>query len=53
MYSVKIECGQRYPEDAPSARFITRINMTCVNNTTGQVRFYIIYTLCFHIIWKC
>ncbi|CAH1399488.1 unnamed protein product [Nezara viridula] len=36
MYSVKIECGQRYPEDAPSARFITRINMTCVNNTTGQ-----------------
>uniref|UniRef100_A0A0K8SMC7 Ubiquitin-conjugating enzyme E2 variant 2 n=1 Tax=Lygus hesperus TaxID=30085 RepID=A0A0K8SMC7_LYGHE len=37
MYSLRIECGQRYPEDAPSARFISRINMTCVNSTTGQV----------------
>ncbi|CAB0004762.1 unnamed protein product [Nesidiocoris tenuis] len=37
MYSLRIECGQRYPEDAPQARFMSRINMTCVNSTSGQV----------------
>ena len=37
MYSLKIECGSRYPDDAPSAKFITKINMNCVNNATGVV----------------
>lgn len=37
MYSVKIECGQRYPDDAPTAKFISRINMNCVNSNTGVV----------------
>lgn len=37
MYSVKIECGQKYPDDAPTARFITRLNMNCINGNSGGV----------------
>lgn len=37
MYSLKIECGTRYPDDPPTARFISRINMNCVNSQTGLV----------------
>lgn len=37
MYSVKIECGQRYPDDSPVAKFISRINMNCINSTSGVV----------------
>lgn len=37
MYSLKIECGQRYPDDAPTAKFISRINMNCINCQTGVV----------------
>nr|QBH73146.1 ubiquitin-conjugating enzyme [Isotomurus palustris] len=37
MYSLKMECGERYPEEAPTLRFLSRINMNCVNNQSGQV----------------
>lgn len=37
MYSLKIDCGQRYPDDAPTVRFLSRINMNCINSTTGAV----------------
>lgn len=37
MYSVKIECGQKYPDDAPTAKFISRININCINSNTGVV----------------
>lgn len=37
MYSLKIECGPRYPDEPPNARFVSRINMTCINNTSGIV----------------
>lgn len=39
MYSVKIECGDRYPDEAPLAKFISRININCINSSTGVVSF--------------
>lgn len=42
MYSLKIECGAKYPDDAPTARFVSRINMTCVNTSTGLVSYSLI-----------
>lgn len=41
MYSLKIDCGQRYPDDAPNVRFLSRINMNCINSATGAVSIYI------------
>lgn len=46
MYSLKIDCGQRYPDDAPNVRFLSRINMNCINSATGAVSIYI-------YIYKC
>jgi len=37
MYSLKMECGDKYPDDPPIIRFLSRINMTCVNSTTGLI----------------
>uniref|UniRef100_A0A8D8X647 Ubiquitin-conjugating enzyme E2 variant 2 n=1 Tax=Cacopsylla melanoneura TaxID=428564 RepID=A0A8D8X647_9HEMI len=37
MYSLRIECGPRYPDEPPQCRFVSRINMTCINNTSGIV----------------
>ncbi|XP_017764139.1 PREDICTED: ubiquitin-conjugating enzyme E2 variant 2 isoform X2 [Eufriesea mexicana] len=28
---------RRYPDDAPNVRFLSRINMNCINSTTGAV----------------
>lgn len=40
MYSLKIECGATYPDDAPSAKFLSRINMNCINGTNGMVSMF-------------
>jgi len=37
MYSLKIEASARYPEEGPTVRFCTRINLSGVNSTTGVV----------------
>ena len=37
MYTLHIYCGPNYPTEAPQVRFISRINLSCVNSSTGQI----------------
>ena len=37
IYQLKLFCDTDYPDKAPTVRFQTRINMTCVNKETGLV----------------
>lgn len=37
IYSLSIECGPQYPDQPPSIKFISKINLPCVDSNTGQV----------------
>lgn len=37
LYTVRIYCDKDYPNRPPAVRFISRVNMTCVNQRNGEV----------------
>mmetsp|Transcript_25057 Transcript_25057/g.41947 ORF Transcript_25057/g.41947 Transcript_25057/m.41947 type:complete len:142 (-) Transcript_25057:472-897(-) len=37
IYCLHIYCSEEYPEKPPKVRFTSRINMGCVNQSTGEV----------------
>jgi ubiquitin-protein ligase len=37
IYSLKIHCGDDYPDVPPDVTFLSRINLPCVHPVTGKV----------------
>ena len=37
IYELSLICGDDYPDQPPKIKFINKINMACVNQTTGWV----------------
>ncbi|KAI8451147.1 ubiquitin conjugating enzyme Mms2 [Phakopsora pachyrhizi] len=37
IYDIKITCGSNYPDQAPTIFFLTKINLPCINQITGEV----------------
>lgn len=37
IYSLSIECGPNYPDKPPKIKFISKVNLPCVDPKTGQV----------------
>ena len=46
IYSLKIECGEKYPDKPPKIKFITKINLPGVT-ATGEVRISSVFLLFF------
>lgn len=38
LFELKVECGDRYPDLPPVVRFVSRVNLPCVDPTTGAVQ---------------
>ncbi|KAK9763108.1 E2 ubiquitin-conjugating protein mms2, variant 2 [Basidiobolus ranarum] len=45
IYSLKIHCDGNYPDTPPAISFLSRINLPCVNQQTGKVASFLIFTL--------
>jgi len=37
IYSLTIECGPNYPQQAPTLKFFNKVNLPCVNQANGRV----------------
>lgn len=37
IYSLKIHCGDSYPDKPPEVTFISKVNVPCVNQNDGRV----------------
>merc|ERR1711874_933222 len=37
IYCVKLNCGPQYPDQPPTLKFQSKINMTCVSQSNGTV----------------
>jgi ubiquitin-conjugating enzyme E2 variant len=37
IYTLTILCGEEYPEKPPVVKFVSKVNLPCVNQTTGEV----------------
>lgn len=37
IYTLNMVCGPNYPQQPPQVRFMTKLNMSCVNQRTGAV----------------
>ena len=38
IYSLKIRCGENYPDVPPEVTFISKVNLPCVDQRNGKVR---------------
>ena len=37
LYELRIHCSQNYPDEPPKVRFLSKINLPCVDQSTGEV----------------
>jgi len=37
IYSLKIECGAKYPDEPPTVQFVSKVNLPFVDQTDGKV----------------